>query len=163
MAQDITHFAAKAQKPGETVDYVVNGWTGNMMGQGLNKQRNGALILTDQRVVFYRKFLLTEVCETIPLDKITSIDRSRGIHGQLTIHAAATILHFKSLEMKRLDEMHERLERRVGEMASRVQDVRAPAPADDSTVGQIERLAALRDKGVLTDEEFAAQKSRLLR
>lgn len=39
----------------------------------------------------------------------------------------------------------------------------APAPpAGADPIAQLERLGELRDKGVLTDEEFAAQKAKLL-
>ncbi|MBJ7329583.1 MAG: SHOCT domain-containing protein [Solirubrobacteraceae bacterium] len=38
----------------------------------------------------------------------------------------------------------------------------AAAPAGDSMLDALERLTALRDQGVLTDEEFAAQKARVL-
>jgi hypothetical protein len=37
----------------------------------------------------------------------------------------------------------------------------APAPATD-VVGQLTALAGLRDKGILTDDEFAAQKAKIL-
>jgi hypothetical protein len=39
-----------------------------------------------------------------------------------------------------------------------------PAEVDDGAdmIAQLEKLGALRDKGILTDEEFAAQKARLL-
>jgi hypothetical protein len=37
-----------------------------------------------------------------------------------------------------------------------------PANEEDARLQRLERLAALRDKGVLTEEEFAAEKSRLL-
>jgi len=40
-----------------------------------------------------------------------------------------------------------------------------PAPAPDETddvIAQLERLGSLRDKGILTDAEFAEQKARLL-
>ena len=39
-----------------------------------------------------------------------------------------------------------------------------PQEADDgsSLIAQLEKLGQLRDKGILTDEEFAAQKARLL-
>ena len=37
----------------------------------------------------------------------------------------------------------------------------APAPEDDM-ITQLERLGALKDQGILTEEEFAAQKARLL-
>ena len=36
------------------------------------------------------------------------------------------------------------------------------APAEDDTLAQLERLAALKAQGILTDEEFAAQKAKLL-
>lgn len=37
-----------------------------------------------------------------------------------------------------------------------------PAPAEDDPIAQIERLGELKDKGLLTEEEFAAQKAKLL-
>ncbi|HEX5930122.1 MAG TPA: SHOCT domain-containing protein [Solirubrobacterales bacterium] len=66
---------------------------------------------------------------------------------------------------------------RVGEQASKLRrpDVRRPAgdgeageaptaalSDEDARLGRLERLASLREKGVLTDEEFAAEKARLL-
>lgn len=41
----------------------------------------------------------------------------------------------------------------------------APAPAasgEQSTLEQLKELAALKDQGVLTEEEFAAQKAKIL-
>ena len=37
----------------------------------------------------------------------------------------------------------------------------APAPKEDP-IAQLERLGALRDQGVLTEEEFTAQKAKIL-
>jgi hypothetical protein len=38
----------------------------------------------------------------------------------------------------------------------------APAPAAPSTLDQLRELGELKDQGVLTEEEFAAQKAKLL-
>jgi hypothetical protein len=38
----------------------------------------------------------------------------------------------------------------------------APADAGDDMIAQLEKLGELRDKGILTEEEFAAQKAKLL-
>ncbi|WTW98123.1 SHOCT domain-containing protein [Streptomycetaceae bacterium NBC_01309] len=47
--------------------------------------------------------------------------------------------------------------------ASAPQPAPQPAPAaGDAVVDQLERLARLRDQGVLSDAEFAAQKTRIL-
>lgn len=43
-----------------------------------------------------------------------------------------------------------------------VVEVQQPAPRPPSTVEQLEKLAALRDRGALSDEEFAEQKRRVL-
>lgn len=36
------------------------------------------------------------------------------------------------------------------------------APAEDDMIAKLEQLGALHDKGILTDEEFAAKKAELL-
>jgi len=36
------------------------------------------------------------------------------------------------------------------------------APSEDDAIAQIEKLGALKEKGLLTEEEFTAQKSKLL-
>ena len=38
----------------------------------------------------------------------------------------------------------------------------APAPAADDSMAQLEQLADLHSKGILTDEEFAAKKAQIL-
>jgi hypothetical protein len=38
----------------------------------------------------------------------------------------------------------------------------APAPAGTDTIGQLKELAELKQQGILTDEEFATQKARIL-
>jgi Short C-terminal domain len=38
----------------------------------------------------------------------------------------------------------------------------APAAEADSRVDQLKELASLKDQGILTDEEFAAEKARIL-
>ena len=37
-----------------------------------------------------------------------------------------------------------------------------PAPAQDDTITKLKELAQLKEQGILTDEEFAAQKARIL-
>jgi hypothetical protein len=48
--------------------------------------------------------------------------------------------------------------------AQRVQATAPPAApvAQEDTISQLERLGALKDQGVLTEEEFQAQKAKIL-
>ena len=45
--------------------------------------------------------------------------------------------------------------------ARNVQDMN-PIKSDDDAISKLKRLAALKEKGILTEEEFAAQKSKIL-
>lgn len=153
----LRHFEKRALKAGENVVACVVGWTGDMMGPWKRRQKNGVLILTDQRVIFYLKMLLAEMCDAIPLERITSIDRRRGIHGQLIVRAAGAEIHFKSFFQGQLDALHAKLEPMAGMAPQKVAHV---VPV--GSIDQLERLAALRDAGHLTDAEFAAQKAKLL-
>ena len=54
--------------------------------------------------------------------------------------------------------MSEARERRVAAAGAPA----AAAPATDPRVAELERLASLRDSGALSEEEFAAEKQRLL-
>ncbi len=38
----------------------------------------------------------------------------------------------------------------------------AVPPAEDDTLGQLERLAQFKAQGILTEEEFAVQKAKIL-
>lgn len=48
-----------------------------------------------------------------------------------------------------------------GQYSEAPPEAAAPAPAEDP-IAQLKELGELRDKGVLTEEEFAAQKAKLL-
>ena len=68
-------FIKRHLKPNESVIVSAFGYVGKMMGSGDDTQRNGDLIVTNQRVVFYRKGWLGETFESIPINKITSAER----------------------------------------------------------------------------------------
>jgi hypothetical protein len=55
-----------------------------------------------------------------------------------------------------------RWQAKADEQAAQEAPAAAPEQAADPVVAQLEQLAALRDKGILTDEEFAAKKKQLL-
>jgi hypothetical protein len=59
-----------------------------------------------------------------------------------------------------------RVSRRQGQRWAEQEATSAPAPAPAAPaadpIEQLKELAALREQGVLTDEEFAAQKAKLL-
>ena len=92
-------FLASKLKQGETVVGHLEGWIGEMMGSGDKTQHNGQFILTDMRACFYRKGFLGEVFETIPLEKITSVETlSRMGYRVIRLHTSHDELAFKTFE-----------------------------------------------------------------
>jgi hypothetical protein len=57
--------------------------------------------------------------------------------------------------------MTSRISRRTSSSRSRVWR-RRPCPAEDDATAQLEKYAQLHAQGVLTDEEFAAAKAKIL-
>ncbi|HEU4819734.1 MAG TPA: SHOCT domain-containing protein [Qipengyuania sp.] len=158
----VTAFQAAKLKPGESIQFHLEGWIGEMMGKGKNTQHNGQFILTDQRACFYRKGLLGEVFETIPLSKITSVEcLSRMGYRVMRLHTSHDELAFKTFEDKELfDQAYGRLEsiRHAGASSG------ASSTQSSSTdvAEQIKKLGELRDSGILTEDEFSTKKTELL-
>jgi Short C-terminal domain len=54
-------------------------------------------------------------------------------------------------------------EEQYQQQAAQASAASAPVPAgEDSLIDQLKQLGELRDQGILTDDEFAAQKAKLL-
>ena len=111
---NVKEFEKRQCRSSEQPYLWATGWIGSMMGKGDDKQRNGALIVTNERVVFYLKGMMSEVCESIPLNRITSVSFSKTMaKSELTVHAPGNELEFKSLEAEATAAIREALDRVV--------------------------------------------------
>lgn len=98
-SKHVRRFREQRLEPGERILAHVEGYIGKMMaGFGRDMQRNGALIVTDRRVAFYRKGLVGEAFERIPVEKLTSIEeRSTLGHRTIRLHTSHDHLEFKTV------------------------------------------------------------------
>jgi hypothetical protein len=127
-----------------------------MMGSGKDKQHNGILVVTAERVVFYRKGFLGEVIESIPLKSVTSIERKSMLgHHTVRLHTSHDALAFKTFK-KPEEEL----------LVQAIETGRSSGPVSVAHGGNhlesIRQLGELRSAGVLTEEEFQAKKTELL-
>ena len=130
-----------------------------MMGKGNDTQHNGALIATNQRVVFYRRGLFGEVLETIPYNVITSVEQKSFMgHRTLRLHTSHDDLEFKCLEKKAYSALVTAIDsgRKQSDVLPEV------PPSRESPAEMIRMLAELRDTGVLSELEFETKKAKLL-
>jgi uncharacterized membrane protein YdbT with pleckstrin-like domain len=122
-------------------------------------------VVTSDRVI-HREGLIAKNSMEIPLEAINDVRFRQGIFerligaGDLIIESAGTrgtetfedIRHPESVQ-KTIYEQGERNQQRMRGMA---------ASAGPSPTSELERLAQLRDRGVLTESEFQNQKRRIL-
>lgn len=131
--------------------------------QGMYNNGIGVLVATNKRLVFVDKGLIAGVkVEDFPYDKISSIQYKTGLlFGDITIFASGNKAEISQIEKKQTRDFAESIRVRTTPVSTPVSTPR-PAAAADDMVSKLERLAELKAKGILTDEEFQQQKSKLL-
>jgi uncharacterized membrane protein YdbT with pleckstrin-like domain len=127
-------------------------------------------VVTDDRVIF-RTGVLAKRGVEIPLERINNINFFQGIWervigaGDLDIESAGQEGQSHFEDVRHPDgvqqEIYRQMEANAREQASWSQPQSRPA-AGASIPEQIEQLAALRDKGHITIEEFEVKKAALL-
>lgn len=132
------------------------------LGQGQYGPKQGLVVLTDERLFFFEKSMLgNETVEEFSLGSISSISVSKKMTGEtLQIHASGNQAEIKSMGHGQGDAVA-RAFRDVRSAFSQSGPVTAPAQSDDP-IAQLERIASLRDRGILTPEEFEAKKAELI-
>lgn len=155
----VVGFRTEKLQQGEEIQQFLDGWIGQVIGSGDNKQQNGMFILTNKRACFYRKGLFGEVLQTIPIEKITSVETiSMMGHRTLKIHTSHDDLSFKTFEEKPLfDKVYDRIEYLRQEHGGKSVEGIVIDHLD-----QLKKLSELRDSGVITEAEFASKKSEIL-
>ena len=134
--------------------------------QGLYGSRNGLLVATQRRMIFVDKGMMGSLkVEEFVYDKVSSLQYETGmIFGKMTIFASGNRAEIKQVQKESVrpfaDAVQALLARKSEVPTASVPAVSA-APGTD-VLSQLERLGNLRTQGILTEEEFQAQKQKLL-
>lgn len=142
---------------GETIKQSCYGFfETKMLGQ--DSGNNGIFLVTEKRAMLFGKKLFGHDMESFPLSKITAIEMSKGMLGKkITLKMSGNSAEMKMINDGDPDALVNYIRENMGETAA----APAPAPAEDIPA-QIQKLAALRDQGILTEEEFTSKKAELL-
>lgn len=119
----------------------------------------GIVALTDRRLLFLEKSIGSENLVKFSLASIGALSLGKKMGGEtLTITHSGTSATITTLGHGQGDGIARKFRELKAEPAT---DRPTAVPAADP-IAQIERLAELRDKGILSEEEFQAQKTQLL-
>lgn len=130
-----------------------------MVISGQSNSRAGLLVLTDIRIFWYAKRMFGgSDFQEVPLAKIggASVSRS-GITNKLKVTYTGGSIEVSVSSNAVATEFAAAIQTPIS-----VQPITVPQNETSDIISKLERLAALKEKGILTDAEFAAQKSALL-
>ena len=123
---------------------------------GSDSLRSGIVIVTEQRVVFFGKKMMGYDMETFPLSKVSAIEMSKGLMGKsISLKMSGNSANVKWIQKGDPDAVVKYVRDNMGEKT-------VAAPVADDIPSQIQKLASLKDAGILTEEEFATKKAELL-
>lgn len=131
------------------------------LAQGTYNKGQGILVSTNRRLLFVDKGLLYGLkVEDFPLDKISSIQYETGLlFGTIKIHTTGNIAKIDDVEKASARSFSEFIR---DKLSSPKASTPAPVAAQPDVLDQLEKLAKLKESGILSEEEFAEQKKKLL-
>jgi hypothetical protein len=131
--------------------------------QGHYNRGTGILIATQKRLLFVDKGLIYGLkVEDFPLDKISSIQYQTGmLFGTITIFTSGNKAVIQNVDKTRARTFAEGVRARISAPKS-APPAAPPTPETTDLTAELEKLGSLRERGLLTDDEFAAAKRKLL-
>ncbi|WP_193014308.1 MULTISPECIES: PH domain-containing protein [Gammaproteobacteria] len=140
-----------------------NGETVLCVNSGLVKSNIWLIIPTNKRVIFLHKksglFHKKIDSSSVNYDAITSIDSSSGLAGgKIKINTPGTIYEVGTLQKNSVQPLVDII------LSTKNNSSQQPSnnSGGDDLLSKLEKLGKLKESGVLTEEEFQEQKSKLL-
>lgn len=124
-------------------------------------------VVTSDRVIF-RSGVVAKAGIEIPLERVASVHFSQGVFermigaGDLLIESGAEGGQQRFTDVKNPDKIQNSIHGQKELNDRRTRRASTAATGSGDIAGQLERLEGLRDRGTITQDEFEAQKRRLL-
>jgi hypothetical protein len=139
------------------------------MSGGLESVRKGILAATDRRMLFFAKKMSGYDLESFPYANISSLEQGKNMMGgTLKFFASGNTAAMKWIDVRKhnLGEFMTLVQSHMNKSKSAPSAPTSPstpaASGEPSITEQIQKLAELRDAGILTEEEFSNKKAQLL-
>ncbi len=139
--------------------------------QGMYNNGFGILVCTNSRLIFIDKGMFYGLkVEDFALKNISSIQYETGmLMGKVTIFASGNRADIEQTDKKFARSFAEYVRSKIASLSSdkpanvdTLPTLNTIKDATDVVIEQLERLAVLREKGILTDDELATQKAKIL-
>ncbi len=117
------------------------------------------LLVTDRRVVFWGRGMMSNATDAFHYDDIFSVEGSQQLLlGEIVLNVRGAKERFTSMVKKDVPVAV----KMIREQVDKSRQARNPSVVTESIPDQIKKLAELRDNGILTEAEFQKKKAELL-
>ena len=136
----------------------------NMVPSHFNDGKS-VLFATDRRLIFVKKRLFSSIVEEFPFETISSVAASAGNSiGELEIRRTdGGEAKFGSVPKEHLIPFAEYLKGRISSATTQQAGQRPTDDAPLDRVSKLDRLVALQAQGSISEEEFEAERDRILK
>ncbi len=129
---------------------------------GLHEGNTWLIVITTRRILFLDKGMIYGLKQMeMPLTQITSVSHKTGLmFGDIEIYTAGGKKKIETISKRDVPKVAAIL----SDLIKQVHYNRNPSQPSQQPdiVSQLEKLAELKEKGILTEEEFLAQKAKIL-
>lgn len=124
----------------------------------------GVLVATNKRLCFVDKGLIYGVrVEDFAYDQITSMEYKTGLLlGEVIIYSAGNRTRIVNCDKVQVQPFVEYVRARTSGRAEHASVPSQNTSLEEDMISRLERLADLKERGILTDEEFQTQKQKIL-
>ena len=141
---------------GETLEYLMSGFmNGNTW----------LIVCTNKRILFLDKGLIFGCKQLeIPLDKVNSVETSKGLLlGSIKIWDGASAMKIDNVQKFALQPFVTAVNNAREALKNNNQQIKVEKNNDTNDyIKELEKLAELKEKGIITEEEFLSKKKQLL-
>ena len=124
-----------------------------------NNMSGNLLVATDKRVLIISMQTTGDDVHSIPYDSITGVDSAKGFPVKITVQTHGRTYHMETGNEE--DDLSE-LTGYIREMRTQSKESTPSGSTEKTPLEKVEKLGELKEKGVLSEEEFNIKKERLL-
>lgn len=130
--------------------------------EGLYNQYNGIFVCSNKRLIFVDKGLLYGlIVEDFPIEKVNSIQcKTSLLFGKLTINSSGNETVIDHVDKKQAKSFCNYVTTKLNSKENVTGTTNVEIK--ENLISQLEKLAQLKEKGILSDEEFDKAKTKIL-
>jgi hypothetical protein len=163
LAAAAVRLGSRLRDPGELAPvaaYLREDETVRYVALGTHERGGGVLVLSNARLLFFLRRVMAPTLD-LPLGRISSVRTSSGVStGEVALAVGEDVVAVSRIAKVDLESLAHAIRQAV--VAAPAEPASPEAASEVDPFEAMERLAALRDSGVLTESEFAAKKQELL-